>query len=152
MGTDILGKGPTQYFITVRNDEASNNLTAGQALEWQADGTRDGIDVVRCSTAAFLSLFVGLVPEGHTIKNAEYGMAQVYGYHGSADIYCHGTATNSNIAIGDIFSPSSGGPLTAVIAGSVITNIAPMVVALETVASSATSTVTSTCKVFLRCM
>ena len=153
-GTTILGKGPTQYFTTIRNDNAAggNNLTNGQAIEWKADGTRDGIDAERCATAAFLTLFVGLIPEGHTIEPQEYGLCQIYGYHGSADIYAHGTATNSNIAIGDVFSPSSGGPLTAVRAGSVLTEQPPLVVALETVASSGTSTVATTCKVFIRCM
>jgi len=151
MGTDILGKGPTQYFITVRNDDSAT-LTEGQALEWKADGTRDGIDVQVCRTAAKLSLFVGLIPEGHSIEVGEYGMCQVYGYHGAAVIYKHGTATNADVAIGDIFSPSSGGPLTGAVAGSVLTNIAPMVVALETVASASASTIQGTCKVFLRCM
>lgn len=153
-GTIQLGKGPTQFFITVRNDNAAggSNLTAGQALEWKCDGTRDGIDVVRCATAAFLTLFVGLIPEGHTINPQEYGVCQIYGYHGSADIYAHGTATNSNVAIGDVFSPSSGGPLTAVRAGATLTEQPPLVVAMETVASSGTSTVATTCKVFIRAM
>lgn len=153
-GLTMLGKGPTQYFVTIRNDNAAGgaNLTTGQSIEWKADGTRDGIDAVKTATAAFLSLFVGLIPEGHTINPQEYGLCQVYGYHGSADVYCHGTATNSNVAIGDIFSPSSGGPLTAVRAGATLTEQPPLVVALETLASSGTSTVASTCKVFIRAM
>lgn len=152
-GDTQLGKGPFRKFITVRSDVAAggSNLTDGQLLSWQADGTRDGIDVVRHATAV-LSLFVGLVPEGYTINPQEYGLCQVYGIHNSANVYAHGTATNSNIVIGDIFVPSSGGPLTAVIAGAVITNVAPMFVAIGSLASSDTSTVQGVCKVFLRCM
>jgi len=152
-GDAQLGKGPFRKFITVRSDVAAGgaNLTEGQPLSWQADGTRDGIDVV-AHAIAVNTLFVGLVPEGYTINPQEYGMCQVYGVHNSAAVYAHGTATNSNIVIGDILIPSSGGYLTASVAGAVISLATPWVAALASLAASGTSTVTSVCKVFLRCM
>ncbi|MCD6197477.1 MAG: hypothetical protein J7K15_02750 [Deltaproteobacteria bacterium] len=150
MLTTVLTKGPEKVFIVVVNDEGAT-LPIGTPLEWKCDGTRDGIDVQAVQTAAKKSLVVGLAAE--SIPDGTYGLCQVYGVMDNARIYAHGTATNSNVAIGDIFVASTAqSALTAVDAGSVISKEPPMFVAMETVASASVSTISTTAKVFVRCM
>jgi hypothetical protein len=147
----MLGKGPQRFFITVRNADSAA-LTQGQAMQWNANGTRDGIDVIKMSTALAAALFAGLVPLGKTIGVGYYGMAQTYGLHESAVVYGHGTSTGANVVIGDIWGISSGGALTVIAAGAAASSVNPAIVAMETVGSLSASSLTTVAKVFLRCM
>ena len=149
MNSPLLGKGPEKVFIVVRNDDGSD-IAAGTPLEWKADGTRDGIDVQALQTAAKLNLLVG---DAHQLfSDGEYGMAQVYGYDDDAVCYAHGTATNSNIAIGDVAIPSSGGAWTFACAGTVLSNNPGWAAAMATVGSASASSITTNAGIFLRCM
>jgi len=148
--TTVLTKGPEKVFIIVKNDEGAT-LPIGTPLEWKCDGTDDGIAVQAVQSAAKRSLVVGLSAE--SISDGAYGLCQVYGVMDNARIYAHGTATNSNVAIGDIFAASTAqSALVAVDAGSVISKEPPLFVAMETVASASAATISTSAKVFVRCL
>ena len=150
MLTTVLTKGPEKVFIIVKNDEGAT-LPLGTPLEWKCSGTDDGTTVQAVQSAAKKSLTAGLAAEA--IADGTYGLCQVYGVMDDARIYAHGTATNSNVAIGDIFAAATAqSALTGVDAGSVIFKEAPMFAAMETVASAGTATISTTAKVFIRCL
>lgn len=162
MEISALGKGPEKIFIVVRNDDGSS-IAIGKPLEWKCDGTRDGIDAQACQTAAQAT---GLCAGTAHVSAADqkYFLAQCYGYDDDAVCYAHGSATNSNIVIGDLGIASSGGAITFVNAAAkayVLSHAseadgvyAPPLqfVAFATLASSDTSTVTTNSAVFIRCM
>jgi len=145
-----LTKGPDRVFVVVKNGSGSA-LSAGQVVEWKTAGeVYDGYTVTD-PTATGCALIVGnadaATPDG------EYGLAQVYGYDDDAICYKHGTATNSNIVIGDaliVASAISGWSAKA--AGAASTASFPPGVHCISVASSSASTGTTQSKVFLRCM
>jgi hypothetical protein len=157
-----LTKGPEKVFIVVRNDDGSSQAI-GTPLEWKCDGTRDGIDVQACQTAAQATgLCAGTAHV--SVADQKYFLAQCYGYDTDAVCYAHGTATNSNVVIGDIGVGSSGGAITfqvaaaaayaGTMASDAVATLNPPLqfVAFRTVASSDTSTVTTNHHVFIRCM
>lgn len=147
----LLGKGPQRFFVTIRNADTAA-LTAGQTVVWNANGTRDGIDVVKMAAATAQALLVGLIPVGKSVAVGYYGLAQTYGLHESAVIYGHGTATGANVVIGDIWGISSGGALTVIAAAAAASSVNPAIVAMGTVGSLSASSLTTVAKVFLRCM
>ena len=151
-----LTKGPEKIFVVAKNGDAGA-MVKGQIVVWSMDGTDDGIDIEDIS-AAKNTLIVGITDAA--IAVGDYGLVQVYGLDDDAIIYGHGTATNSNIAVGDVFQLASAiEGLSAKAAGAAwngdgATNAVvpyPMFVAAETIASSATS-ITTTGKVFIRAM
>ncbi len=162
MEISSLTKGPEKVFIVVRNDDGSS-VAIGTPLEWKCDGTRDGIDCQAGQTAAqATTLCVGTAHV--SAADQKYFLAQCYGYDDNAVCYAHGTATNSNIVIGDVGIASSGGAITFVHAaarGYTLTHVSeadgafaadPAFVAFATVGSSDTSSVTTNAAVFIKCM
>jgi hypothetical protein len=162
MEINTLTKGPETVFIVVRNDDGSSQAV-GTPLEWMTDGTRDGIDVQACQTAAEVSsLIVGCAHV--SAADQKYFRAQCYGYDDDAVCYAHGTATNANIAIGDVGIGSSGGALTFPDVGTELQsgtqaseadntlNVPNNFAAFRTLASHGTSQTTTNHHVFIRCM
>jgi hypothetical protein len=74
-------------------------FTTGQAMVWDVGASADGIRVTTPATAT-LSSFAGLAQAG--IANANYGLAQVYGYTASASVKPDITTA---LAAGVIFLP-----------------------------------------------
>lgn len=164
MEIQALSKGPERVFIVCRNDDGSS-IAIGTPLEMKCDGTRDGIDVQAAQTAAQIGLCVGTAHA--SVADQKYFRAQCYGYDDDAVCYAHGTATNSNVVIGDYGFASSGGAITLVRPGGDFASVSLAIAstdaatvkygqalfhAVATVGSSATSTVTTNHKVFIRCM
>lgn len=152
MEISALTKGPEKIFIVVRNDDGAS-IAIGTPLEWKADGTRDGIDVQACQTAAKMGLCCGTAHV--SAADQKYFLAQAYGYDSNVVCYAHGDATNENVAIGDFGPASSGGAATFVEAGAAAYATGPALaqfVAFETVASAAASTTTTNAACFVRCM
>jgi hypothetical protein len=149
MQTAGLTKGPEKVFIEVLND-SSATITKGMVLEFTTDdSTTIGSGVQVMQTAAAIPLLAG-VAEG-TIAVGAYGRAQIYGYHDSVVVYGHGTATNSNIAIGDIGVACSLGRVNWVAAGGAGTAFHNFV-AMETVGSLSASSLSTTMKAFINCL
>lgn len=86
---------PERVFIVAKNGYAST-LTNGQPVQWDMSAA-DGV-TVDISGAAFkrMCAFAGIVAE--SIANGEYGLVQVYGYHGSVPVDC--STTGKNIGTG----------------------------------------------------
>jgi len=150
-----LTKGPEKVFVVVKNG-AGATIDKGQVVVWAMDTVNDGIDVEDMSAAKY-PLVAGLADAD--IADGDYGLVQVYGLDDDAIIYTRGTATNSNIAVGDICALSSAiEGLAALNAGASLnlggTNGAvPMFVCAETVESGGTNTSsTTTAKVFIRAL
>ena len=145
-----LTKGPDKVFVVIKNGSGSA-LTAGQVVEWKtASSVYDGYTVVD-PTSLGASFTVGNADAA--TASGEYGLAQVYGYDDDAIIYKHGTATNSNVVVGDqavVASAVSGWGAAAAGAASVISPY--MAACAISFASSSASTGTTTSKVFLRCL
>ncbi|MHC4707618.1 MAG: hypothetical protein ACYS8I_11100 [Planctomycetota bacterium] len=145
-----LTKGPDKVFVVIKNGSGSA-LTAGQVLEWKtASSVYDGYTVTD-PTATGSSLIVGNADAA--TPSGEYGLAQVYGYDDDALMYKHGTATNSNVVIGDqaiVISAISG--WSAAVAGAASILHPYMAACAVSVASSSASTGVTNAKVFLRCM
>ena len=142
---------PERVFISCYNDSGSA-LTKGQVVCFSMDGTRDGYEVTD-PTAALSQLVAGLAHAATAA--AEYGLVQIYGLDDDAIIHRSGTATNAAGAIGDvmiIWSASSA--LSGLSAGSANTAQAvnAWFVLAQTQASTDTSNLTTTGKVFIRCM
>lgn len=142
---------PERVFISCYNHSGSA-LTKGQLVVFPMDGTRDGIEVAD-PTAPLCSLAVGLA-HAATVA-AEYGLIQIYGLDDDAIIGRHGTATNAHGAIGDILLPwTASSALSAASSGEVAHASAytPWFVLAQTQASTNTSALSTTGKVFIRCM
>jgi hypothetical protein len=71
-----------KVFVVVYN-ASGGAFTTGQAVCWDTGTSADGIRVTTPATAT-LSSFAGLTAAG--IANANYGLAQVYGYTASASV------------------------------------------------------------------
>lgn len=140
---------PEKIFLICRNDEASAAWIKGSGIAWQADGTRDGVDVVKLATAAKSSLLVGIADSA--IAAGEYGLVQCYGLRTDAVINQSGTASNGNGAVGDIMVPWTASTGFSGAAAGAVTGFLPSIVLMQTVASS-TALTTTTGSVFLRCM
>lgn len=83
---------PERVFIVVRADQAG--IIRGLPVSFNMDGTRNGIDVVKCDALPNYALLAGAA---HTdIANGDYGLAQCYGY----DDDCYVVKTASNIEVG----------------------------------------------------
>jgi len=86
----IKRSDPERVFIVVSNGYTTASLTNGQAVMWDL-GDADGVNVTKCSTALKRqSAFAGIVAE--TIAAGEYGLIQVYGYHGAVRVDSSTTA------------------------------------------------------------
>jgi len=152
-----LTKGPEKVFVVVKNGDAGA-MVKGQICVWSMDGTDDGIDVEDIS-AAKNPLVVGTTDAA--IPVGEYGLVQVYGLDDDAIVQDHGIATNSNIAVGDVFKLDStieglsatinGAAWNTAIASNSVVGF-PMFVAAEVVTSGGAATGSTTAKVFIRCL
>jgi hypothetical protein len=157
-----LTQGPDKVFVVGLNDEGAT-IVKGQLVMWDMNGTNDGIQIVDL-TAVQSSLVVGTADAD--IANGDYGLVQVYGLDDDAIIYKHGSATNGDLAVGDVMVVASAieglsaaapgadafGVNTIAATNNVAATVAqPMFVAAETMASSS-ATATTTAKVFIRCM
>ena len=75
---------PERVFIVCKNGYSTASLTNGQVVGWDM-GDADGISVSKCSTAfKRMASCAGIVAE--TIPAGEYGLLQVYGYHGAVRV------------------------------------------------------------------
>ncbi len=163
---------PTKVYVLCRND-GTVAMTAGMPVVWQMDGTRNGIDIVTSKEGAAASdpLLVGIADEAMVIGSADttlgYGLVQVYGYDDDAIVMQHGTATNGAAVVGDLMyvrtDGGSGGALSCMRPGTTLWTISSnaaasvpvhlgRIVACSAHASTGTSTITGTSKVFLRMM
>lgn len=146
---------PEKVFIICRNDGATA-LAAGIPVLWQSDGTRDGIDVVQPADITTSGQFGGLVGYADkVVSNADYGLIQCYGIRTDVPVRQCGIATNSNGAIGDALAgwASTNSAFSATLAGNTGLAYPFGVVAMQTWASSsATTTLATTIKAFLRLM
>jgi hypothetical protein len=148
LGT-VLTKGPEKVFIVVKNDSAAT-INAGEVLEWISNGTRDGIAAQVMQTAAQVSLCAGVAKDD--IAVGKYGLSQVYGVNDAVSAYKHGTATNSNVAIGDIGVACSLGRVNFIAAGAAASSQRVPFVAMETMASASASSIATKMKCFIRLM
>jgi len=74
---------PERVFMVIKNGDSAI-LTNGQVVGWDM-GDADGINVAKCSTAfKRMASCAGIVAE--TIAVGEYGLIQVYGYHGAVRV------------------------------------------------------------------
>jgi hypothetical protein len=87
-----------KVFVVVYN-ASGGAFTVGQCLVWDTGTSADGIRVTTPATAT-LSSFAGLASAG--IANANYGLAQVYGYTATASVKPDITTA---LAAGKIFLP-----------------------------------------------
>lgn len=151
----IVNTGAEYGVVTVR---AAVALEAGQVVCWEMDGTEDALSVTD-PAGATAALVVGLVPAA--IASGSKGEAIVYGLCTNAKVARVGSASNDNVAVGDVYDIYSAssmlsyiGPGRAVIqSNSNIAGPVPMFVAAATVASGGASSLSSTTtKVLVRCL
>ncbi len=130
-----------KLWVNVYNTQASA-LDEGDAIVWSTSSP-DGVRTMQ-PTSATLSLLVGIVDD--TIAASGYGLAQSYGYRGTALVT---NATNSSIAAGNILVPVNAQDYLAYSAAS--DGKTGFVFAGEAFASNATPGAVKK-KVFLKCM
>lgn len=157
----IVNTGAERGFVVVK---ASGALIIGQTVCWAYNATDNGLAALTPSSTN-AALVAGIA---HTaIASGSKGLVQVYGYDDDALVLRNGlTASNDVLGIGyilDICSASSclqasrtnGAALGSTLAATnnlAATHLVPMFVLGETFASYATSNVTTTAKIFLRCL
>jgi hypothetical protein len=90
-----------KVFVVVYN-ASGGAFTTGQAMCWDTGTSADGIRVTTPATAT-RSSFAGLALAG--IANGAYGLAQVYGYTGSASVKADITTA---LVAGSILIPING--------------------------------------------
>lgn len=141
---------PEKVFVVVRND-SSASIGKGYPVVYKFDGTRDGLDVEDCKTAAAAKqhLLAGLLDAA--LAAGSYGLAQCYGVRTDAPILKCGTATNKNAAIGDAFILHTAASILSGVAAGAVSAWFPGIVCGATMASSS-ATATTTGTVFLRLM
>jgi len=151
----IVNTGAEYGTITVR---AATAVVAGEVLQWEMDGTEDGLSVDNAhGTRAALTC--GIAPAA--IAAGEKGEVICYGLATNARILRLGSASNDGVAVGDVLDiHSASSCLSYAVAGGAVLETAsnagacpPMLVAAEAVASGGASSLsTTTTKCFVRCM
>lgn len=151
----IVNTGAEYGTISVR---AAAALTAGTIVCWEMDGTEDGLSVtVPAATTA--ALVAGIIPAA--IASGAKGEAIIYGLCTNARVARVGSASNDNVAVGDVYDIYSAssmlsyiGPGRAVIqSNSNIAGPVPYFVAAATVGSGGASSLSSTTtRILVRCM
>lgn len=159
----VVNTGAEMGYCSIRNDSGSA-LSAGQVLQWDMAGTEDGLRVIDPGSTT-VGLTVGISVSA--TANGSKGHAVVYGVATNAIVARVGSASNDNVAVGDIYdvySASSclsygkaGGALLgntfAATNNAAATVLPPMFVAAATVGSGGASSLsTTTAKVFVRCL
>lgn len=142
---------PERVFISCYNHSGSA-LSKGQLCVFSMDGTRDGYEITD-PTAPLSSLVAGLAHAATAA--AEYGLIQVYGLDDDALIQRNGTSTSAHGAIGDVLLPwTASSALSAASSGEVAHASAytPWFILAQTQASTNSANLTTTAKVFIRCM
>lgn len=86
----ISRSDPERVFIVCKNGYSTASITDGQAVMWDLTDA-DGVSVTKPGTAfKKMAAFAGVVAE--TISAGEYGLVQVYGYHGAVIVDASTTA------------------------------------------------------------
>lgn len=149
----IINTGAEYGVVTVR---AATAISAGCVVCWEMDGTEDGLSVtVPAATTAFL--VAGIAPAA--IASGAKGEAVCYGLVTNARVARVGSASNDNVAVGDVYDIySASSMLSYVKAGAAVVESASdaasgKFVAAATVGSGGASSLSSTTtKVWVRLM
>lgn len=98
----LISSDPEKVFIVARNVSAAT-VSAGKAVEFDAETVTDGNAVTQAKSGSKSGLFAGITKDA--MVDSAYGLVQVYGFNASA--YCSFQSANT-IAIGDFLRPVSG--------------------------------------------
>jgi len=142
---------PEKVFIIAKNAETAA-LTAGQVTEFLMNGTDDGLAVGN-PTANNGALVAGIAASA--IPASDYGLVQVYGLFDTAVQRPYGTASNAAGSVGqilDVLSASSCLYYVAASAAVMGAGSCAVFVRAESAATQTASTITTTGKVFIRCL
>ena len=91
---------PENIFIIVRNSWTSASIANGYVVQWDFNVDIDGVGVTRGTGMAtnLGNACAGVCVE--TIASGDYGLVQVYGYHGAVKARANTTASNIELGSG----------------------------------------------------
>ncbi len=136
---------PEQVFVSVMNNIGSGTaVAANSALQWDttAGAATNGVNVVAPATTGLVCR-AGIADAA--IPDQDYGLCQVYGYRSTGAV----RATDTSQAIGALLIPTNA--LTYLVSNASTNVHLKLGELLETIASTATSTVSSV-KIFVRAL
>lgn len=116
---------PEKVFLSVYNSYSTASVSNGQGVIWDFATDADGVGITRPTARATNAGVAAAGVVAETIASGDYGLLQVYGYHGATRVR---TVTGGSPAI------VPGRPLVINVAGSVF--------CLESVSTASTTVLT----------
>lgn len=100
----IKRSDPEKVFIIVKNSWSTASLANGYVVQWDFTTDVDGVGVTQPQGMAtnFGSAVAGVAVE--TIAHEDYGLVQVYGYHGA--VHARACTSADAIALGSDLRPA----------------------------------------------
>ena len=141
----LISSDPEKVFIVARNVSAAT-VSAGKAVEFDAEVASDGNAVTQAKSGSKSGLFAGITKDA--MVDSAYGLVQVYGYCGSA--YCSFQSA-STVAFGDFLRPI-GGNFEDMTVSAATTSGHVWVSIMDSVAAGAGISVVSYRPVFIRAL